>query len=335
MTPDTVCWIASMTKPVTAVAAMQLVERGVLALDQEVGGVLSELASPLVLEGFAPDGAAKLRPARHPITLRHLLTHTAGFSYDIWNGELKRYLQQAGPGQGRHTVLVCDPGDRWEYGIGTDWLGWVVEAASGLSLEAYFRTHIFAPLGMDDTSFLVGDAQHSRLAARYLRREDGTLEPVAFRLPRDLKVFWGGGGLYSTARDYLIFLRMLLDGGQFGGVRLLRPETVALMGQNQIGSLPAGRMRSFIAESSNDVDFFPGMEQRWGLGFLINTERAPAGRSAGSLAWGGLCNTYFWIDPSRQVSGLMMTQILPFADGPVLRLFRTFERAVYDVLGGA
>jgi CubicO group peptidase (beta-lactamase class C family) len=342
MTLDTVFWIASMTKAITSVAAMQLVEQGRLALDAPLGKLLPELASPQVLEGFDAAGSPRLRAARRPITLRHLLTHTAGFTYDMWNAQVGRYMQHAGlPGiitcknDALRTPLVFDPGDRWEYGINVDWVGKAVEAASGKSLDAYFSGHIFAPLGMNDTGFVLTPSQRSRLAAIHQRKPDGSLEPIPFEVPQEPEFFMGGGGLYGTGRDYLTLLQMLLHGGQFNGARLLREETVKLMGTNQIGELKAGVMKTAMPELSNDVDFFPGMELKWGLGFLINTQKLPTGRSAGSLAWAGLGNTYFWIDPTKRVAGVFLAHTLPFADARAVGLLAQFESGVYGALEGA
>jgi methyl acetate hydrolase len=339
MTLDTIFWIASMTKAVTSVAAMQLVERGRLELDAPLGELLPELGSPEVLEGFDAEGAPRLRPARRPITLRHLLTHTAGFGYVIWNEELLRYARQTGlpaPGSGLLAAfaapLLFDPGLRWNYGINTDWVGRAVEAASGQRLDVYFREHIFASLGMTDTGHLLRPEQRARRAGMHQRAADGSLVPVALEAPEAPEFFGGGGGLHSTAGDYLRFARMILGRGRLEGAELLRPETVDLMAANQIGTLAVGALRSVLAERSNDAEFFPGMIKRWGLGFLITTDDAPSGRAAGSLAWAGLGNTYYWIDPKRGVAAVLMTQILPFCDPAVLRLLERFERALYDAL---
>ena len=336
MTLDTVFWIASMTKAVTSVAAMQLVEQGKLDLDRPLGERLPELASPKVLEGFDDAGAPRLRPAKRPITLRHLLTHTAGFTYNIWNGDMGRYMEHGGiPGiiecknATLGTPLICEPGERWEYGINIDWVGKAVENVSGRSLEAYFQQHIFGPLGMADSRFTLTPSKRERLAGMHARGPDGSLEVVPFEVPQEPEFFMGGGGLYSTGPDYLKFLRMLLGGGELDGVRVLRPETVAEMGKNQIGDLTVGMLKTAIPAYSGDAEFFPGAHKTWGLGYMITTDEAPTGRSAGSLAWAGLANTYYWIDPTKRLTGVILTQVLPFADPTVLGLFESFERAVY------
>jgi methyl acetate hydrolase len=342
MTLDTVFWIASMTKAVTSAAAMQLVEQGKLQLEQPMGVLLPELASPQVLEGFDDKGAPRLRPAQRPITLHHLLTHTAGFAYDVWDAPLGQYMKYADipristcKNAALRVPLVFDPGERWEYGINIDWVGKAVEAVSGQSLDEYFREHIFTPLGMTDTGFILTPGQRSRLVAMHQRKADGALEPVQFEMPQDPEFFMGGGGLYSTARDYLAFEQMLLHGGRFNGAQVLRSETVALMSQNHIGNLNAGMLKTAMPTASNDVNFFPGMDQKWGLSFLINTQQGPAGRSAGSLAWAGAANTYFWIDPTKRVAGVILMQLRPFADDRAVKLYGQFESGVYKALQAA
>jgi CubicO group peptidase (beta-lactamase class C family) len=343
MTPDTVFRIASMTKAITSVAAMQLVEQGKLKLDEPVPGIDPTLATPQVLEGFDAAGAPKLRPARRPITLRHLLTHTAGFGYEQWDPSLNRYVKSSGlPPRATGKLvtirmpLVFDPGDRWLYGINTDWVGRLVEATSGQPLDAYFRDRIFTPLGMKDSGFTPSPEQRARQARLYSRQADGTLTLQPVETIPAAPEFWSGGGpLYSTPRDYLTFLQMLLYGGSVNGVRLLKPETVAQMHQNATGTIPCGVLKSEMPAVSNDVDLFPGAPLRWGLGYMLNVDAGPNGRSAGTASWGGLFNTYYWLDPARKVTGLIMTQILPFADARVLKLYGRFESSVYEALKGA
>jgi CubicO group peptidase (beta-lactamase class C family) len=342
MTADSVFWIASMTKAITGAAAMQLVEQGKLSLDEPVGKLLPDLANPQVLEGFDASGAPKLRPAKNAITLRHLMTHTAGFCYDMWNGDMVKYLETTGtPGiisckdAALKTPIMSDPGTRWEYGTSIDFVGKAVEAASGKKLGAYLRDNIFTPLGMSDTGFKLGDAQRKRLVTMHARGPDGSLQPIPFEIDQVPEFEMGGGGLYGTARDYLSFTQMILNNGRGNEHQVLKPETVKLMGQNHIGEINVGKLPSAIAAVTNDVDLFPDMVKKWGLSFLINTATTPEGRSPGSLFWAGLANTYYWIDPDRDVSGVILMQVLPFADGQCLQAFSAFERGVYASLGAA
>jgi methyl acetate hydrolase len=335
MTPDTVFWIASMTKAITSTAAMQLVEQGRLALDSPIADTLPELAAPQVLEGFDANGAPRLRPAARPITLRQLITHTSGFVYDIWNAEMGRYMAAtATPGiitcenKALMLPLVFEPGDEWDYGIGIDWVGKAVERASGQNLGDYLTERLFAPIGMRDTGFRLTPEQRSRLAGMHARGVDDSLAAIPFELPQEPEFEMGGGGLYGTAADYLAFQRVFLDEGR----PVVRPETAALMAENAIGALNVRRLNTVVPEYSHDAEFFPGMVKKWGLGFMITTEAVPGGRSAGSLAWAGLGNTYFWIDPRRGVAGVILMQLLPFADPQSLELLGDFERAVYAAL---
>ena len=340
MTVDSVFWIASMTKAVTSAAAMQLVERGKLELDQTIGELLPELAAPRVLEGFDAAGEPKLRPAKRPITLRHLLTHTAGFGYDIWNADLLRYQEKTGtPGiitcenKALTTPLTFDPGDRWDYGINIDWLGKAVERASGQTLGAFFQENLFEPLGTKDTVFKLGDVQRRRLVGMHTREAGGTLAPMPFEIPQEPEFQMGGGGLYGTGADYLAFETMFLNDGRApGGRQVLKPETVRAMSENQMGPLNVRLLKTVIPPYSNDAEFYPGMIKKWGLGFMISTEAVPGGRSAGSLTWAGLGNTYFWIDPAKGVAGVILMQLIPFADAKALGLYDKFEKAVYAAL---
>jgi methyl acetate hydrolase len=342
MTADSVFWIASMTKAVTSAAGMQLVEQGKLSLDAPIGKVLPDLAAPQVLEGFDAKGEPKLRPARNPITLRHLMTHTAGFCYEMWNGDMVKYQEKtATPGviscknAALKTPIMSDPGTRWEYGTSIDFVGKAIEAVSGKKLDAYLRDHMFAPLGMTDTGFKIGEAQRKRLVGMHARGEDGSLAPIPFELEQDPEFHMGGGGLYGTAGDYIKFTQMILNKGRGNGNQLLKPETVAMMGQNHMGDINMTKMTSAVAFATNDVDLYPGMDKKWGLSFLINTAKTPEGRSPGSLAWAGLANTYYWIDPSRDITGVILMQVLPFADKKCLEAFAGFEKGVYAGLDAA
>ncbi len=332
MTTDTVCAIASMTKPITGVACMQLVEQGRLGLDDDAGRLVPALAAPKVLEGFDAAGAPRLRPARGPITLRQLLTHTAGFVYDMWNEQQKAYMAWSRLPRSKTfqrpedcLPLAFDPGTRWEYGVGIDWAGKVVEAVTGISLDAYMQQNILEPLGMRSTGYRVTPEMRARLAGMHQRHPDGRLERIDYEPPSSPEEFLGGGGLNGTAEDYVRFMRMMLAGGTLDGSRVLKPETVRLMAENSIGAIDVETLRTARPTLSNDANLFPGMRQKWGLTFLINTEDVPGRRAAGSLAWAGLRNTYFWIDPRRGIAGTLMTQILPFADPTVLRLLESFE----------
>ena len=336
MSPDTVVWIASMTKALTAAGAMQLVEQGRLALDAPASAVVPALGDVAVLDGFNADGRVRTRAPKRPITLRHLLTHTAGFSYEIWSEQIQRYQVALGlPGiitcqnAALRTPLLFDPGERWEYGINIDWVGKMVEAVSGKKLGAYLSENLFGPLAMRDTAFRITPAMRQRLAKIHQRSEDGKLVPTDVEIPQEPEFEMGGGGLYGTALDYLKFVRMMLNGGRAGAQQVLKPETVDLMSRNAMGDSRVTMLRTAAPALSNDAEFFPGLAKSWGLSFMINNEPAPTGRSAGSLAWAGLANTYYWIDPARGLGGVYATQILPFADRKAVSLVFEFEKAVY------
>lgn len=336
MSSDTVFRIASMVKLLTSVAALQLVERGKLKLDEPAADIDPTLASPQILAGFDAKGVPQLRPAHKPITLRNLLTHTSGFSYPLWDPNVVRYLKaaRADPALPRRP-LMFEPGTRWAYGGSIDNVSQLVEIASGMGIDRYFSENITGPLGMNDTGFVITAQQRARQASLHVRDAGGKLVARPFEKLAPPVAFSGGGGIYSTAPDYLALLQTLLNGGRFRGASILRPDTVAMMSTNQIGNIEAGILKTANPALSNDVDFFPGVHLRWGLGHMINVDPVRDGRAAGSLAWAGLFNTYYWIDPKRRIAGVIMMQILPFADKQALVAYRQFERGIYRALGAA
>ena len=339
MSPDTVGWIASMTKAITSVAALQLVEEGRLVLDQPAGELVAHLGQVEVLTGFDDTGRPLTRPPRRPVTLRHLLSHTSGLGYDFWNPEVIRYQEATGlpPVASRRNdalllPLLFDPGERWNYSIGIDWVGKMVEAVAGRTLGQVMQERIFEPLGMTSTAFQPTPDMERRQAKAHARNANDSLEPMERAVVAEPEFEMGGGGLYSSVEDYLKFIRMILNRGSADGRQVLQPETVAEMSRNQIGGCRVGAMTTAMPGYSNDVEFLPGVEKTWGLAFMINEEAAPSGRSAGSLFWGGIANSYYWIDPARGIGGAYLTQILPFADAKSLALFQDFESTVYDNL---
>jgi len=338
MDAATVFWIASMTKALVSVAALQLVERGKLSLDGDLSDLLPDLKGLEVLEGIGADGRPMLRPAQGAVTLRQLLTHTSGFGYGFTSPELAAYGQTPGAANpnsgtraGHRQPLLFDPGKGWIYGIGIDWAGIAIEAASGQRLDAFLADSLFAPLGMTDTSFALSAHQQGRKAGMHARSKDGALTPMLFGLPTDPEVLSGGGGLSSTAGDYGRFLRMLLNGGELEGKRVLSAVSIAELGQVQTGDQRAGGWTSAMPHLSRDVDLYPGMRTGWGLATMITPEPSPDGRSAGGLAWAGLGNTYYWADPAAGKAGLLLTQLLPFGDPEVLALFARLERCAYGI----
>ena len=333
VTADSIFAIASMTKAVTTVAALQLVEQGKVTLDEPVSKHLPQLEKVDVLDGFDAAGKPILRPAKTPITLKHLLTHTSGLCYDNWDANMFRYASQAGAG----TIgpLMFEPGTRWQYGQGCDWAGRLVEKISGMSLEDYFQAKILGPLEMRDTSYILPASKFDRMVTGWTRDNGGPLKQNERALPKPSATFNGGGGLYSTAGDYTRFMQMILRKGRGPNQAvILQPKTVERMAVNQIGELTAGKMRSSRPNVSSDVDIQPGFTEKWGLGFLINTTAYQGGRAAGSLAWAGIYNTFFWIDPKNSLCAVLLMQFMPFVDKEAVGLLGDFERAVYGSLKG-
>ncbi|MEZ0305192.1 MAG: serine hydrolase domain-containing protein [Hyphomicrobiaceae bacterium] len=337
MTLDTVGWIASMTKALTGAAAMQLVEQGKLDLDAPAAKVVPDLGKAQVLEGFDATGQPRTRAPKRAITLRHLLTHTAGFGYEIWSEDIAKYQTAKNiPGiitcqhAALTTPLLFDPGERWFYGIGIDWAGKMVEAASGKRLGQYLAQNLFAPLGMTSIAYKITPDMRGRLAKIHQREEGDKLVPqMELEIPQEPEFDMGGGGLYCTAGDYLKFVRMMLNRGRANGIQVLKSETIDLMSKNAMGDARVCLLKTAAPPLSNDAEFFPGVEKTWGLTFQINAAKAPTGRPAGGLMWAGLANTYFWIDQSTGIGGVYITQVLPFADKKSLPLCYAFESAFY------
>jgi CubicO group peptidase (beta-lactamase class C family) len=329
--PQTPCQIASMTKALVSVAAMQLVERERLSLDAPIGAVLPELADPQVLAGFDGEGQPLTRPAVRPITLRHLLTHTAGFGYFFASPDLARYFAAVRPAPGSlasiRLPLLFDPGERWEYGVATDWVGQAIEAVSGMTLGDYLAEYLFAPLGMTATGFL--PRLPPQAARVHARRPEGGFKVLPTFFGGD-EFDAGGGGLTGSAEDYGRFIRMILRGGELDGVRVLGEATIREMARNQVGPMRAGAFGSVMPQLTAAFDPLPDQHTGWGLGFLLNPETAPNGRAPGSLAWAGIFNSYYWIDSASGLGGVFMAQLSPFADPGALAAFGSLERMAYD-----
>lgn len=340
-TTDTMFRIASMTKALTSVAVLQLVEQGRLALDQTVASVIPAFGALQLLEGFDGD-EPRLRDLSRKPTIQHLLTHTSGLSYWFSNMNLKRWHDVTGapsPLTGLRkcldTPFVAEPGERWEYGVNTAWLGLVVEAVTGQALDDYLAEHVFAPLGMTDTTFYPTEAQRERLMEIHARTPDGDLAVSDIKIFEEPELAFGGEGAYATAGDYVRFLRTLLRGGELDGARILEPETAALMFTDHLGGAPLPEiMRSAVPELTNEVPSLP-FRQGWGLGLHLLLEDVPGMRRAGSGDWAGLFNSYYWIDPATGVTAAIFTQLLPFFDARMVETLLQFEQGIYAELGAA
>jgi methyl acetate hydrolase len=326
--------IASMTKPITSVAIMMLLGEEKLRLDDPVSKYLRGFEDLRVLTAFnATDGSYETRPAKRPMTIRHLLTHTSGIGYAFASPIVAR-LQKDTQKREWELPLLHDPGEKWTYGASTVVLGMIVEKITGSSLEAYFQERIFRPLGMADTSYAVAADKQSRVPTAY-DRTNGMLQerPRATIVSTPTPPFEGDGGLYSTAQDYGLFMRMLLNGGRLGSVRLLTEKSVRLMGENQIGAIFVEQQPAANPLLAKPFPLGAGRD-RFGLGFQIASKDDGNAkyRSPGSLSWAGLYNTEFWIDPRRHVAGVVLMQLLPFYDDGAIRTLRDFEQIVYQHL---
>lgn len=340
MTTDSVFAMFSTTKAITATAVLQLVEEGLLDLDAPARDYLPIIDELKVLEGFDSDGTPRLRPPRKLITTRMLLLHTAGLGYEFFNENYKRLSQEQGQPSiisgslaALKTPLLFEPGEQWEYGSNIDWAGLVVEAITGKRLGEVMQQRIFEPLGMTDTAFTMTPSMLQRRAGMHQREEDGSLSVLEdLILPQDPEVHMGGHGLYSTVKDYCQFIRAWLNDGQGDHGRILKPETVRFAEMNGLESLKIKALPGVIPNISKTAEFFPGMPKSWALSFMINEQDAPTGRPAGSLAWAGLANLFYWIDRKNGIGGFWATQILPFVDPVSTNSYLEFETTAYRYL---
>lgn len=338
MTLDTTFALFSTTKAITGTAVLQCVEEGLLDLDAPAATYVPDIGELKVLDGFDAGGNPVLREPKRDITTRMLLLHTAGFGYDFFNESYNRLSQE----HGQPSVITCskaalttpllfDPGEKWEYGTNIDWAGQVVESIRGQRLGDVMRERIFEPLEMADTAFTMSPSMKDRLAPIHQRESDGSLTPlIGFELPAEPEVHMGGHGLHGTVGDYMKFIRMWLNDGAGTSGRVLSSETVAAAVQNGLEGQHVGLLPGVLPTLSNDAEFFPGVPKGWAYSFMTNEEVAPTGRPAGSLAWAGLANLYYWIDRQTGVGGFWATQILPFADAGSINGYLEFETAVYQ-----
>ena len=330
MTKDTIFNMASMTKAVTSVAIMMLVDQGKLNLDDDVAKYLPKYKDPVVISKFNDaDATYETRPAKRPITIRHLLTHTSGIGYGFSSPMLTKIMQRTKQTE-LDLPLLFDPGESWAYGASTRVLGNVIEAISGQKIDAFLESAVLRPLGMYDTSYLVPAAKYPRVVAVNARGTDGKFveRPMPATLPVNVA---GDGGLYGTASDYGLFLRMLLNRGKLGDKRILSEKSAKTMLENHTGKVVVQPQESANLTLSKNFPAGAGKD-RWGLGFQLAAEKLPNRRSPGSGTWAGIFNTHFFIDPSREIGVVVMMQTLPFYDEASMKVYAGVEEAVYKNL---
>ena len=335
MQADAIFAIASMTKPVTSVAIMMLADGGKLRLDDPVSKYLQGFDHPQVITHFnETDGTYETQPAKHVMTIRHLLTHTSGIGYAFSNPIVAK-LQKSPDMDEWQLPLLNEPGAKWNYSASTRVLGMIVEKVTGTPLEQWYQEHLFKPLGMLDTSFAVPAEKQSRLPRVNARGPDGAFQqrPRANTPSTPTPPYRGDGGLYSTAHDYGLFIRMLLNGGKLGSVRILSERSVRSMGENHIGSIFVEQQAAALPQLTKPFPLGAGRD-KFGLGFQLTAagDDTRTYRSAGSMSWAGIFNTEFWIDPRMHVGGVLLMQTLPFYDDGAIRTLQVFEKSVYRAL---
>jgi len=336
MLTDQIFRVASLTKAVVAIGVLGLVERGALDLDTPVGDLIPAFDNVPVLDGFDGD-TPRLRTPRRRATVRHLMTHTSGLTYDAFDADLLRYGEVTGvpmPSSGLkasfRSPMMFDPGERFAYGMSTDWTGQVLEAVTGEPLHRFLHARVLDPLGLADTAFILDTDQQQRLAAVHLRTADEAFDVIEFDWPADPEFHSAGHGLYSTADDYARIQRLLLRGGELDGVRLLTPESVALMTSDQLGGVRMERLRTARPEFTYDLD--AGTNVSWGLDIMLTVTGQPGMRPAGSFGWCGTFNNYYWIDPVNDLAAALHMSYLPLFDPEAIALYEAFERTLYACL---
>jgi len=332
---DTVFRIYSMTKAIGSTAAMILIDRGKLDPDARVEDIIPAFADIEVLDRFEGDEPV-LRAPKSKATVRQLATHTSGLEYEFWNDTIARYLTVTGRPSilsGQKAALfypmASDPGTRWGYGMGIDWLGQIVETIDGRRIDDFCREEIFEPLAMVDTAFEVSEAMQPRLASVSMRGEDGHFAPFDIAPPSHPQVYGMGHALYSTAPDYMNFLRMVLNRGALGGRRVLSEKSLEWMLADHMQGLNFRRMVTAMPAITADCDPFPDARRTHSFAFLRVEDDVPGMRSAGSQTWAGVLNSHFWFDAKKDVAALIMTQSLPFVEPRFMKTYESFERAVY------
>ncbi|MGN8646240.1 serine hydrolase domain-containing protein [Gracilibacillus sp. HCP3S3_G5_1] len=334
MTTDTVFSLFSTTKALTGSVLMKLVEEGKAHLDDPVKEYVPEIADIMVLEGFDPDGQPRLRKPKIDVTINMLMLHTAGFGYEFFSAEDRKYREAkdvpavlTSTFDSMKSVLLFEPGERWNYGVNIDWVGKIVEAVYGMRLEEVMKRELFTPLDMSDIGFTLSSSMTERRATIHTRNQEGKLTPKPdMILPQNPEIDMGGHGLYASIGEYMKFIRMILNDGS--GV--LNPETVSKMAQSGLGDLKSGGWVSSDPVVVNDGEFFPGFQKSWSYTFQVNDEPLPTGRPAGQLMWGGLANLFYWIDRENGIGGFWSTQMLPYQDPSSYLGYLEFESAVYQ-----
>lgn len=336
MTTDTVFALFSTTKAITGAVLMKLIEEGKVSLEDPVKKYVPEIEDIMVLDSFNSDGTPKLRKPNKDITINMLMLHTAGFGYEFFSENDRRYRETKGVPSiltstfdSIKSVLLFEPGERWNYGVNIDWVGKVIEAVCGKRLEEVMKEYIFEPLNMNDISFNPNTSMKGRRATIHTRDQNGLLTPKPdLILPEDPEMDMGGHGLYASIGEYMKFIRMILNDGQ----GIFKKETIEQMAQNGLGELKSGGWLTSDTTLANDGEFFPGVQKSWSYTFQVNDEPLPTGRPAGQLMWAGLANLYYFIDRENGIGGFWATQMFPYQDPASYLGYVEFESAIYSIM---
>ena len=328
--------IASMTKAITSTCVYQQIDRGKLTLNTSLKDYFPEISEKKILDGFDGDGNPVLKEPESDITIGQLLTHTSGFAYEIWNENIAKLVEKgdlvtafAGNEEFLKAPLVFEPGSSWEYGIGIDWLGVLIEKINECSLQDYMKRNIFNPLNMENTSYDLSEEDHDRVVAVYGRNGDAYMQ-MPFEVPEKSSFYSGGGNLISNVDDYSSFLKLFLNVGTVNGEKILSEKSVQSMLQSLNKTLEMNTMKTQVPMLSDNVDFFPNTTKSWSPGFMINHEDIQYGRPANSAGWAGLFNSFFWIDQKNDIAALILMQMLPFVEKGCFETLKDFESSIYS-----
>lgn len=333
---NTLFRIASMTKAITSTCIYQLIDKDILSLDTNLKDFFPEISDKKVIRGFDDNGDPILCDVSIDINIGHLLTHTSGFAYEIWNESIAKLVEKgdlqsafANNDEFLKAPLVFEPGSDWEYGIGIDWLGVLIEKINECSLQEYMHTHIFEPLGMSNTSYDLDKNKHSRVAKVY-GRNNYEYSEMPFEVPEKSSFYSGGGNLISNLEDYSKFLRIFLNSGKGSQKQIISESSIASMLSSLNEELLMKKMLTQVPMLSNDVDFFPTSAKSWSPGFMVNHEDIKSGRPKNSSGWAGLFNSFFWIDPKNEIAALILMQMLPFSEEGCFTTLQEFEASIYN-----
>ena len=338
---NTLFRIASMTKPITSLCILQLIERGSINLDTNIEDISEKYKKIQIINSFEANNPIYTNPT-NKIKIKHLLNHTAGYGYEIWDKEINELVTLKllnslfdDDSDFLNAPILFNPGSEWKYGINIDVLGDLVEKITNQKLGTFMNENIFKKINMTKTSFDLTKEDFENIAIKHsINKKNGYIiedDELEFHNSKKSNQFHaGGGGLFSTPRDYSKFMQIFLNQGKLNNHTLLSKENFKNMTTNQIGSLNTNKLNSVMPDISNIADFNPEIQKKFSYGFMINTEKTNEGRPKNSLFWTGLLNTFFWIDLENKIAASIFMQTNPYFSKECVEVFKNFEKKIYS-----